>query len=411
MSIKRPPGNRPAPPGSSNTYDINAYRRKKKLQKLRNRLLAVLSALTLLAAVIVGIYFYRNYDLNQLAQTAKNGGEDTVVTDHSFPVAMNGVNPVALSKVGSGVVLLTAEETIFFDGNGASRYSFNHQYTNPVIKSGGGRLLTYDRGGYGYRIDSEGGLHYNARMENTILTGAMGRKQSYALVTSESRYAASVTVYGKSNKEVLRWYSVSDQVLDVAFSYDGSTLAVAAVGFEDGDVAGRLYLLDLQDTGAEAEVWSFPGALPLAVDCKKNGSVHLLCDNLLYQLDGKGEITRVPLTSTLQNFCFTETDTVLITSDAAGLSFSLIRVSSTGEQKSVQVRGSGLDLASDGESIYVLEKSVVQRFDRALEPLEQLPISSDVFKLEASDGGVYLLSANQLDRWREDAGTSSASES
>ena len=100
----------------------------------------------------------------------------------------------------------------------------------------------------------------------------------------------------------------------------------------------------------------------------------------------------------------------MITSDAAGLSFSLIRVSSTGEQKSVQVRGSGLDLASDGESIYVLEKSVVQRFDRALEPLEQLPISSDVFKLEASDGGVYLLSANQLDRWREESADSSVSE-
>ena len=391
----------PQKSGQGNTYDINAYRRKKKLQKLRNRLLAIASALTLVAAVIVGIYYYQNYDIDQLAQTVKSGGDTTVVTDSSFPVAMNGVTPVSLSKVGSGVVLLTDEETIFFDGNGASRYNFNHQYTNPVIKSGGGRLLTYDRGGYGFRIDSESGLHYNSRMENTILTGAIGRKLDYAIATTESRYAGSVTVYSKSNKELLRWYSVTDQIVDLSFSYDGNSLAVGTIGFGDGDVTGRVYLLDLKNPEEEAIVYTFSGVLPVAIDYKKNGTVHLLCDNSLAMIDKGGATLTVDL-SQPTGYYFTDTASIVMTSDTSGLSFSLISIDSTGEKYSVQVRGSGLDVAADGSNIYVLQKSSVQRFDSELELLEQMSIGSDIFALEASEGGVYLLSASYLDRWREE---------
>lgn len=393
---------RPQKAGQDNTYDINAYRRRKKLIRFRNRFLALVSALTLIAAVLTGIYFYQNYDLDQLAESVKNGADTTVVTDNSFPVAMNGVTPVGLSKVGSGVVLLTDEETIFFDGGGASRYNFNHQYTNPVIKSGGGRLLTYDRGGYGFRIDSESGLHYNSRMENTVLTGAIGKKLSYALATTESRYAGSVTVYNKSNKEILRWYSVTDQIVDLSFSDDGSSLAVAAIGFSEGDVTGRVYLLNLKDPEEEAKVYTFDSVLPVAVDYKKDGTVHLISDVSIGMIDREGNSYEKELSGQPAGYCFTDSSSILMTTDTSGLSFSLTGISSEGEMHSVQVRGSGLDVAADGSSIYVLEKNAVQRFDTALELLEQMPISTEIFALEASEGGVYLLSASHLDRWREE---------
>ena len=47
----------------------------------------------------------------------------------------------------------------------------------------------------------------------------------------------------------------------------------------------------------------------------------------------------------------------------------------------------------------MLEKNSVQRFDRSLELLEQQAVGSDVFAIESSGRGAYLLSANYLDRW------------
>ena len=391
---------------TGNTYDINAYRRRQKLKKLRGRLIALGAALTLVGAALAALYLYQNYDLNQLAQTVTQGNTNTpAVTTDQFPVELNGVSPVALTKVGNGVVLLTAEETIFLDGGGSARYRFNHQYTNPVVKAAGGRLLTYDRGGYGFRIDSEGGLHYSARMDNTILTGAMSEKLGYALAVTESRYAGSVAVYNKQNKELLRWYSVSDQIIDLSFSDDGNTLAVACVTFTEGDLAARVYLLDLSHPSeAEKASYTFQGAMPVSVNIKAGGSIHLLCDNQLAIIDENGSQLSQDLNGAISGCTYTGNATWLLCSDGGNSSYSIARVDEDGERQSVQARGTGLDIVADGKDLYVLQKGAVSRYNSGLEPVEQLPVGTDVFAIEASDGGVYLLSASRLDRWRENAG-------
>ncbi|MCI8600025.1 MAG: hypothetical protein HFE45_00325 [Oscillospiraceae bacterium] len=381
--------------GSKNIYDINAYRRRKQMQKLSRRLAAMAAALTVVAAAFAGLYFYQNYDLNNLAETARAGGT-RLETGGGFPISMDGVNPSGLRRVGDCVALLTSEETVFFKDTSAL-HSFTHQFTNPVTRTAAGRLLSYDRGGYGFRIDSEKGLHYSARTESTILTGAISRKLGYALALSEVRYAASVAVYDRGNKELLHWYSVSDSVIDMDFSYDGNRLAAAAIGFENGDLVGKVYILNLG--GGEETVYSFPGVLPLAVDYKRNGSIHLICDTVVGVISPKGELSQVPLAGPLSDYYFTDNATVMLASESGDISFSLIQVDDDGQSQSVQVRGSSLDVVADGESIYVLEKNSVQRFDRSLELLEQQAVGSDVFAIESSGRGAYLLSANYLDRW------------
>lgn len=381
--------------GSKNIYDINAYRRRKQMQKLSRRLAAMAAALTVVAAAFAGLYFYQNYDLNNLAETARAGGT-RLETGGGFPISMDGVNPSGLRRVGDCVALLTSEETVFFKDTSAL-HSFTHQFTNPVTRTAAGRLLSYDRGGYGFRIDSEKGLHYSARTESTILTGAISRKLGYALALSEVRYAVSVAVYDRGNKELLHWYSVSDSVIDMDFSYDGNRLAAAAIGFENGDLVGKVYILNLG--GGEETVYSFPGVLPLAVDYKRNGNIHLICDTVVGVISPKGELSQVPLAGPLSDYYFTDNATVMLASESGDISFSLIQVDDDGQSQSVQVRGSSLDVVADGESIYVLEKNSVQRFDQSLELLEQQAVGSDVFAIESSGRGAYLLSANYLDRW------------
>ena len=99
--------------GSKNIYDINAYRRRKQMQKLSRRLAAMAAALTVVAAAFAGLYFYQNYDLNNLAETARAGGT-RLETGGGFPISMDGVNPSGLRRVGDCVALLTSEETVFF---------------------------------------------------------------------------------------------------------------------------------------------------------------------------------------------------------------------------------------------------------------------------------------------------------
>ena len=129
---------------------------------------------------------------------------------------------------GNSLVLRTTDEIIFFDSSGNTQHSLPHRFTNPVMKAGSSRLLTYDRGGYSYRIDSSSGLHYTGRTESTLLTGAISDKGTYALAVSETRYAGSVIVNSRTNEEVLRWYSVNDQIVDLSFSRDGHSWRLPA---------------------------------------------------------------------------------------------------------------------------------------------------------------------------------------
>ena len=184
------------------TYDIEEYRRKKKREKWLHRLLRVGALLLILSAIVGGIYLYQRYDLEQLLKNAAEGTGTNNPTagsmqTTSFPVTLDAVEPIDIFSFGDSVVLLTSDETALLDASGKTSFQFVHGFTNPVVKTGNDRVLTYDRGGYGFRLDSRQGNLYAGRTSNTILTGASGHGAVFALVTTEPHYAGSVTVYNK----------------------------------------------------------------------------------------------------------------------------------------------------------------------------------------------------------------------
>ena len=232
---------------SEKIYDIEEYRRKKKARTIRNRIITGVVVVFLLAITYAGVYFYQNYDLQDLIENAKDTTQvdDNTTLGENFPVSLSGIQPISLTSSGYDLILLTSDEEMFYNSGNAGHH-FIHRFTNPVIKEVDGRVLTYDRGGYAYRIDSSSGLHLSDRTDNIILTATISDKKSYAFVTKEQRYAGSVTVFSKSNEEILKWYSASEQIADIAISADERYLAVLCVGFENGNICSKVYIIDLK---------------------------------------------------------------------------------------------------------------------------------------------------------------------
>ena len=148
-------------------YDIDEYRRQKKRKKWIRKITIACSLLILVSLLIFGFYVAQNYDIGTLLAGEETDEEGTL-TDLSFPVTLTGLRPVGISSLDRRLVLLTDEESAFFSAEGNSLRSFAHRFTNPVQKTGDKRVLTYDRGGYSYRIDSENNLLYSGRLTGTI---------------------------------------------------------------------------------------------------------------------------------------------------------------------------------------------------------------------------------------------------
>lgn len=394
------------------TYDIEEYRRKKKREKWLHRLLRVGALLLILSAIVGGIYLYQRYDLEQLLKNAAEGTGTNNPTagsmqTTSFPVALDAVEPIDILSFGDSVVLLTSDETALLDASGKTSFQFVHGFTNPVVKTGNDRVLTYDRGGYGFRLDSRQGNLYAGRTSNTILTGASGHGAVFALVTTEPHYAGSVTVYNKVGEELLKWSS-SDSIVDVAFSPDDSRLAVACVSFDTaGDLVAAVHVLDIRKE-EEVAAPSVIDAIPVAVDYKKDGEIHLVCDSLLAVVDKELKNGKtVGYSRQLQGYAFSETETVLSTSDSHEVESTLLIVSSEGELRSQTVRGSVKDLSAESGNICLLTASDVRKYDGAGALTESDRISNSVFKMELSGGQIYILSKSYLDVLKPEEETSS----
>lgn len=387
-----------------NPYDFAAYRRNLKIKKIQRIILTVMSLVIILFMVILGIYLNRNYDVNDLAQSLTGNKVETgTVQSSGFPVSLTGEVPQELVVCGNSLVLRTTDEIIFFDNGGNTQHSFTHRFTNPVMKTGSSRLLTYDRGGYGYRIDSSSGLHYTGRTESTLLTGTISDKGTYALAVSETRYAGSVIVNSRSNEEILRWYSVSDQIVDLSFSKDGSQLAIACVGFENNMLVAKVYILDVSSsTTSEKAVISFEGALPVAVDYKSDNSIHLLCDTFVGVISPQLEKTEVSFSNSVYRYVFTSSRTILLNTDTSAVSFTLTSIDRSGNKSDVQIKGGGNDICvDDSGNIYLLEKSSILTYDSSLELKKELVTDTSVFAMAALGNKLYLLSDTLLARWED----------
>ena len=393
--LKREPADR---------YDFAAYRKRLKLKKIQRIILTILSLVIILVVLVIGIYLYRNYDMDNLAQNLTGQQANTgTVQSNGFPVSLNGEVPQDLIAVGNSLVLQTQDEVIFVDSGGSTQHTFTHRYTNPVLKADGSRLLTYDRGGYSYRIDSSSGLNYSGRTEATLITGAISSRGSYALAVAENRSAGSVIVRSRSNEIILEWLSASDQIVDLAFSDNGSELAVACVGFEENRLVSKVYIFDVSSSTtaetAEQAVLTFENALPLALDYKSDGNIHLICDTFVGVINSSYEASTVSFSNSVYRYYFTSSDTILLTTDVSAVSFTLISIDRQGNKEDVQIRGGGNDIAVDDRgNIYLLERTSIQRFNSSLELLEEISVDSSIFSIATLNNTLYLLSDSQLAR-------------
>ncbi len=381
-------------------YDIDEYRRQKKRKKWIHKTVLAGSLLLLAALVAFGFYMVQNYDIETLLTGEETDNEGTL-TDLSFPVTLTGLRPVGISSLGREIVLLTDEESAFFSASGSALRSFAHRYTNPVQKTAEDRVLTYDRGGYSYRVDSSGSLLYSARLTDTILTGAISRKNQFALVTSASGYAGCITVFDSSGKEKVKWYSASESIVDIDFSYDGDSLVIACAGFEGGTVYTRIYQFSLKSGETEERIASFSDSIPLAVDCKKGDVIHVICDNRLGIIGEQQDVSQISFDSALLRYCFTDEKTVFLLSDASQISVSLNSVDVSGETLTAVTKGEIIDVATDGQTVYLLQKGSVLCYDASLLETAVLTVDAEVFDIETVGGQLYLLGSNRLTLWEE----------
>ena len=165
-------------------------------------------------------------------------------------------------------------------------------YARPALAAGKNSFVLYNRSGSELRVESRTRELYTRQTDGHIYLCALSDRGELAVVTDDVRKLALLTVYDSGRNELLTWSTTTAEgvPMRMAFSPDGTQLAIAAVTAQNGQMLTNLYLLNLR-AGEPQLLSSEPGSTPLALTWPSNDRLLAVCDThaALYGSDGSAK--------------------------------------------------------------------------------------------------------------------------
>ena len=207
----------------------------------RVRLIVSLALVAVLILTVTILHFSAPVGLVEWVQNAAAAAGP----GDGFPVVLTDEQPESIRTVGSDVLVLSGALLEAYNKHGRQIYSRQHGFASPALATSACRTLVYDRGGTGVKIYNNHQVVSERKLDNSILTAAIGRNGACAFVTKAQGYAAQISVVDKNFSSLYNWWSAEELVSAVALSNNGRRVAAAALKAEGGQYVSTLYIFDI----------------------------------------------------------------------------------------------------------------------------------------------------------------------
>jgi len=223
--------------------DMNKFRRKRKRKSLAVRgivFLVVLVAVILIAANWKAI-------IAPLKDVVLNPGEG------GFPVSLPGSTNYVMGEMGDNFYLLTDTYLYTYNAVGAQLSGIQHGFQNPYSDANMRRTIVYDKNGTEFKVFSRTSELFSNVTDDSIVFAKIGNVERSAVVTTSSRYSNYLYIFNGEGKQIFRWASPDEKIMQVCFGPNDNSFYAAVVGEKDGDLQTSVLRFDF--TNAESESW------------------------------------------------------------------------------------------------------------------------------------------------------------
>lgn len=276
------------------TTEFALLRRKRRRVRTFRRIVLVGVALVVMAIAIIAVDRVYRWDIScrfgNLISTLRPG--------RGFPVSVDGLDILQLLPMGRDVAVVSSSGIYIYNSQGVHLALWMNNYNNPLCKSGGGKLLTYDLGGTHFRIDNKTRQLFNADTSGKILAADMSQNGSFAIVTEVRGHLAKVTAYDPRYAEMYSWYTNACYVYGIALSGNGDKFAAAGLSVTEGKLTAhlRIHHMALDESEAEMAVIKLPEEMILSLCWNDRGELQVITDHGIYLFDDYGrQQAQIPL--------------------------------------------------------------------------------------------------------------------
>ncbi len=328
-------------------------------------LLTVIILINVMVPVSVGEYFE-----NVFAGFGSGDG---------FPISVSTSEKSCLSKAGSDTALLGDSSLMLYKSNGKLLFERQHGFTNPAVATSTSRILLYDRGNSGVRIENRAKTILSLEAKGDIITANIAYNGAFAVATKGGNYVADVTVYDSDGLEQYTWHSATRHVTGVALSDNGRFLAVTTLHVEGGEAISGLLMFDTHENVTLSEQ-AYKGELALSVEFKDDVAVAVL-QNRLVMADTEGG-KKEHLFENGRLICFDNRNadgTVVVLEQFQNATQNQLLIfdhtlTLTGRRNIVV---SGVSISADADSVALLLQDKVVFYDRQANPKSIVFLQAD----------------------------------
>lgn len=210
----------------------------KKTETRRKRLITSLIAFVIITTIIIFCSTSPTGPIERITNSF------TVMGGGKFPVSISGNDVLTLKTENDKSFLLTDSHLCGYNSSGKEFVNYQHNFSNPVLKTSVARTLVYNRESTGFIIANHTNVLFEQNLDNAIFCGDISYNGSVAFVTDSQSYAAQILVFNKGMKQYFSWYLADGLVSDITLSNDGDKLAVAVLKVKNGEFCTVIYCLD-----------------------------------------------------------------------------------------------------------------------------------------------------------------------
>lgn len=201
-----------------------------------------------------------------------------------YPAALKSGHIVSVDTIGSRNIVLDGDSVRVLNSSAKELLNSQHTYSDPVIDVCNGRAVVFDRSSGRYKVCSATRVLYESKVEQNILTAAIGKKGNVAIASKSAAAQSELRVFDRRNKPRFIWECESERIAAVALSANGKGAAVAVIGSKDAQLYSKLLVFDFKKNSPLA-VFEYPGTALIQLEFGRDNKVLALGDNLFSVAD------------------------------------------------------------------------------------------------------------------------------
>lgn len=265
--------------------ELEPVRKKRKAKKLLRRIILLTIIFTCLMVAAILWKEIKEIDVRTKAEDYYA----SLGSGPGYPISVPGGLVKNIIPIGDQIGVLDDVGMYTYNGNAKQVQHIQHNYNNPVVKSGGGKTLLYDRGGNRLRVDSKNKNYFNKTYDHTIVYADISEGGNLAVATGSNEYVGQILVYNDKFEEIFKWLSSESHILNIALSPNKEMMAVGCIETVGGEITSSVLIFKFSAKDMVAKL-VLPGETILSLEFKENGKIYAVTDKGISKISANGNV-------------------------------------------------------------------------------------------------------------------------